>query len=124
MLPKTFLSKISVIFQGACFGADCGYVVDLPSTSLFLRGYLTYIFGEFSICFKRRSNLYLIIMCPKCGEVRFAKKSQKTAQCFKCGHRIPVDSAKTKILTKTNNTKEAITIVQEYKMQKKSRFEA
>jgi DNA-directed RNA polymerase subunit M/transcription elongation factor TFIIS len=63
-------------------------------------------------------------MCPKCGEVRYAKKRQKTAQCFKCGHRIPVDPAKIKILTETNNIKEAITIVQEYKMHKKSRFEA
>lgn len=55
-------------------------------------------------------------MCPVCGAVRYAKKGQKTARCFKCGYRITVDPAKTRIIAETKGVQEAIVAVQEYKM--------
>jgi DNA-directed RNA polymerase subunit M/transcription elongation factor TFIIS len=56
-------------------------------------------------------------MCPKCGAIRYARESQKTAKCFGCGYQILLEPTKVRILAKARRSKEAIAAVQELKMQ-------
>ncbi|MEM2110577.1 MAG: DUF1922 domain-containing protein [Candidatus Bathyarchaeia archaeon] len=65
-------------------------------------------------------NTYLIIACPRCGSIRYAKDNQKTAECLKCGYQITLNSLKTRILMRTRNVKEAIEAVKKYKMKLKN----
>jgi DNA-directed RNA polymerase subunit M/transcription elongation factor TFIIS len=58
----------------------------------------------------------LVILCPRCGSVRYSKGGQKTAACFKCGHRIKLDPMKVRIIFKTDKRREAIEAVKKYKM--------
>ena len=63
-------------------------------------------------------RLYLVFLCPKCGALRYAKTTQKTALCFQCGHRIPIHPAKIKILFKTKESKKAKEAIQKFKMRR------
>lgn len=63
-------------------------------------------------------RLYLVFMCPKCGALRYAKASQKTALCFGCGYQIPLDPNKIRVLFRTDSSEEAIEAVQKYKMKR------
>jgi hypothetical protein len=62
--------------------------------------------------------LYLVFSCPNCGCLRYAKKRQKTAVCFRCHNQIPVDPSKIIILYRTENRREAIEALQKLKMKK------
>ena len=57
-------------------------------------------------------------MCPRCGSVRYARKGQKTALCFKCGYRMAVDPFKIRILFKTARIEEAIAALEKHKMRR------
>jgi len=59
---------------------------------------------------------YLVVLCPRCGSVRYSKGGQKTASCFKCRHKIKLDPEKVQIIFKTDNRREAIEAVKRYKM--------
>ena len=58
----------------------------------------------------------MVILCPRCGSVRYSKGGQKTAACFKCGHKIKLDPMKVRIIFKTDKRREAIEAVKKYKM--------
>ena len=60
--------------------------------------------------------MYLVLMCPRCGSIRYAREGQKTAKCFECGYQIPLDPTKVRILAKAEKSREAIAAVQELKM--------
>ncbi|MFW6110881.1 MAG: DUF1922 domain-containing protein [Thermoproteota archaeon] len=60
--------------------------------------------------------MYLVFMCPKCGAIRYAPESQKTAKCFGCGYQVPLGHPKVRILEKTENNKQARAMVQEMKL--------
>ncbi len=59
---------------------------------------------------------YLVVMCPRCGALRYAESSQKTALCFGCNYHMSLDAAKIRILLKTDKREEAVKAVQKYKM--------
>lgn len=65
--------------------------------------------------------MYLILKCPKCGSIRYAKEGQKTAKCLKCGYQIPLDPTKVRILAKAEKTRDAIAAVQEIKMRQRKK---
>ena len=64
------------------------------------------------------SKLYFVFVCPRCGSLRYARESQKTARCFTCGYRVPIDPARIRILFKTEKSEEAMAAVQNYKMRR------
>jgi len=61
-------------------------------------------------------QLYLVFMCSRCGSLRYARKGQKTALCFKCGYRMTGDPFKIRILFKTARIEEARAALEKYKM--------
>jgi hypothetical protein len=63
-------------------------------------------------------KMYLVFMCPRCGSIRIAKESQKTAQCYECNNRVPINRRKIRILFKTVDKKEAIRAIQMLKMKR------
>ncbi|RJS90189.1 DUF1922 domain-containing protein [Candidatus Bathyarchaeota archaeon] len=58
---------------------------------------------------------YIVFLCPRCGMPRYAKEGQKTAKCFFCGFRIPLDPRKTRILFRVESSRAAREIVEKYK---------
>ena len=59
---------------------------------------------------------YLVFLCPKCGTVRYARESQKTAKCLKCGNTIQIRNHRMRILFKNNKVtkaKEKVQILKE-----------
>lgn len=63
---------------------------------------------------------YLVFLCPKCGTARYAKESQKTAKCLRCGHTIQIRNHRMKVLLRTRKVAEAREVVQ--KLKEKSKF--
>jgi len=59
--------------------------------------------------------VYLLFLCPKCGEPRYAKDGQKTAICFKCAYRILLERGRIRILFQTEKRREVIETLQQYK---------
>jgi len=57
-------------------------------------------------------------MCPRCGSLRYARESQKTALCFKCGYCMTVDPFKIRVLFKTTRAEEAMAALEKYKMRR------
>ena len=58
---------------------------------------------------------YVVFLCPRCGTPRYAREDQKTAKCFFCGFRIPLDPRKTRILHRVGSLRVAREIVEKYK---------
>jgi DNA-directed RNA polymerase subunit M/transcription elongation factor TFIIS len=63
---------------------------------------------------------YLVFLCPKCGTVRYARESQKTAKCLKCGYTIQIRNHRMRILFRSNEVKKAKEKVQ--KLKEKAKF--
>ena len=59
---------------------------------------------------------YLVILCPKCGSVRYVKEGQKTALCLRCDYRIILNPLKIRILLRTESREAALEAVKKYKM--------
>ena len=62
------------------------------------------------------SKPYLILLCPRCGSVRYVKEGQKTALCLRCGYRMPLNPLKVRILLRTRSREAATEAVKKYKM--------
>ena len=62
------------------------------------------------------SGLYIVLLCPRCGSVRYAKEGQKTAQCLRCGYKIPLNPLKVKILLRTRSREAAVEAVKRFKV--------
>lgn len=60
----------------------------------------------------------MVFMSPRCGPLRYARKGQKTARCFKCRYRVPIDPQKIRIVYKTDRRQQAIAALQELKMRR------
>jgi len=48
--------------------------------------------------------------------IRYAKHGQRTAECFRCGFKVKLESPETRILLRTERMAEAIEAVKRYKM--------
>lgn len=59
---------------------------------------------------------YIVILCPRCGSIRYAEDWRKTAKCFNCGYRIRLRDPEVRILYKTGRRDEAVEAVKRYKM--------
>ena len=62
------------------------------------------------------SKLYLVLVCPRCGSVRYVREGQKTAQCLRCGYRIVLNPLKVRVLMRTRSREAAMEAVKRYKM--------
>jgi len=71
---------------------------------------------------RRQIWRYLVFLCPRCGSVRYSKKEQKTAKCFRCGYQILIDSVRAETIFETDKRTEAIEAVKKYKMKLAERF--
>ncbi len=70
---------------------------------------------------------YAIILCPRCGAVRYVKAGQKTAKCFECNYRITIIkqgrlNPELRILRIVNSPKTAVEIVKKLKATNYPRF--
>jgi len=61
---------------------------------------------------------YIVFICPRCGTPRYAREGQKTAKCFSCEFRVPLDPLKTRILLRTESLRIARETVEQYKAKK------
>ncbi len=64
---------------------------------------------------------YLVFICPRCGSLRYAREDQKTAKCLLCDYSVSLNFQKTRILARVKNAKEAVAVLQDFKMKLKSR---
>lgn len=62
---------------------------------------------------------YIIFACPRCGLVRYAKDSQKTAKCLGCKYQIQIDPQRIRILARAKNVRDAIDLVKVYKVKRR-----
>ena len=64
--------------------------------------------------------MYIVILCPRCGEPRYVRVGVKTAKCFKCNYRIPLikngqRNREIRIMKVTKSYREAVEIVKKLK---------
>jgi len=65
--------------------------------------------------------MWLVILCPRCGEARYVKAGYKTCKCFKCNYRITIIkngilNPELRVLKIVNSPKEASYEVRKLKL--------
>jgi len=57
--------------------------------------------------------MYVVVRCPRCGELLLAKTDSRTRSCTSCGHRAEI--ATIRVLGRANTPGEAVELMKQLK---------
>jgi len=57
--------------------------------------------------------MYIVVRCPRCGELLLANTDNRTRSCQKCNHR--TDIRRLEVLGRTENPRDAVELMKQLK---------